>query len=187
MLRTSTITTAILSTLLVSDAFGLAMTDASGGSAAHDNIQPSLAINFLVNTGGAFEDGLGDIIVFGGNFAPSGYAQANGQLIDITQNPGLFALLGTTYGGDGRTTFALPDLRGRTPVHYGQGPGLSNWRIGERRGSETEMLSIAEMASHQHSLPEEPPNGVPVPGVHVLLLAGLFGLLRSRRQLRIKS
>ena len=75
LLRTSTIMTTILSALLVSDAFGLAMTESSGGSTAHDNIQPSLGINFLIQTAGNFEDGIGDIMMFGGNFAPRGYAR----------------------------------------------------------------------------------------------------------------
>ena len=79
---------------------------------------------------------LGAIIIFGGNFAPRGWAMCNGQILSINQNTALFSLLGTTYGGNGQTTFALPDLRGRAPIHFGQGPGLSNYSRGRggRRG-----------------------------------------------------
>ncbi|MDP2310212.1 MAG: tail fiber protein [Pseudomonadota bacterium] len=74
---------------------------------------------------------LGQLMLVGFNFAPRGWAFCNGQLLSIAQNTALFSLLGTTYGGDGITTFALPDLRGRTPLHFGQGPGLSNYVQGE--------------------------------------------------------
>lgn len=84
---------------------------------------------------------IGEISMFGGNFAPRGWALCNGQLLPISQNSALFSLLGTTYGGDGRTTFALPDLRGRVPVHAGRGSGgLSPYPLGSKGGSET--LSI---------------------------------------------
>ena len=76
---------------------------------------------------------LGEIKMFGGNFAPRGWALCDGQLLAISQNTALFSLLGTTYGGDGRTTFGLPDLRGRTPIHAGNGPGLSSRRLGEKQ------------------------------------------------------
>ena len=98
------------------------MSDSEGGGQPHDNTQPSLAINLLVNTVGSF-DALGDILMFAGNFAPRGYSQADGQMLAINTNQALFSKLGTTYGGDGRTTFALPDLRGRTPIGAGQGQG----------------------------------------------------------------
>jgi len=84
---------------------------------------------------------LGQIIAFGGTFAPRGWALCHGQLISIPQNQALFSILGTTYGGDGRTTFALPDLRGRSMVSQGQGPGLSNVQLGERGGSESTTLN----------------------------------------------
>lgn len=93
---------------------------------------------------------LAQIIMFGGNFAPRGWAFCNGQLLSIAQNQALFSLLGTTYGGDGRTTFALPDLRGRTPVHAGDGPGLTPYRIGQRAGLETVTLNITQMPGHTH-------------------------------------
>ena len=80
---------------------------------------------------------LGQIMAFAFNFAPRGWAECAGQLLPIAQNQSLFSLLGTIYGGDGRTTFALPDLRGRTPLHTGEGPTLSNRVLGSRGGEET--------------------------------------------------
>jgi microcystin-dependent protein len=80
---------------------------------------------------------IGEIMQFGGNFCPRGWARTDGQLLPISQNSALFSLLGTNFGGDGRTTFGLPDLRGRVAVAPGTGPGLSPYRIGERGGSET--------------------------------------------------
>jgi len=95
---------------------------------------------------------LGEIRMFAGNFAPKGWAFCQGQLLLIAQNQALFALLGTTYGGDGRTTFALPDLRGRVPVGFGQGPGLSNRVIGQQFGTETVTLTTAQMPAHSHTV-----------------------------------
>jgi microcystin-dependent protein len=85
-------------------------------------------------------------------FAPQGWAECNGQLLPISQNTSLFALIGTTYGGDGRTTFALPDLRGRVPMHQGQGPGLSPRALGEFSGVETVTLNTSQIPSHTHAL-----------------------------------
>jgi microcystin-dependent protein len=93
---------------------------------------------------------LGEIILFAGNFAPRATAYCNGQLLAISQNQALFSLLGTTYGGDGRTSFALPDLRGRVPVHPGTGPGLSTRKLGQRSGEETHTLTSLQMPSHTH-------------------------------------
>jgi microcystin-dependent protein len=93
---------------------------------------------------------LGEIRMFGGNFAPLGWAFCNGQLLPIAQYDALFSLLGTTYGGDGQTTFGLPDLRGRAPMHAGQGPGLTNHPLGEASGSETVTLTATTMAAHTH-------------------------------------
>ena len=93
---------------------------------------------------------IGEIRMFGFNFPPRGWAQCNGQLLQIAQNSALFSLLGTTYGGDGRTTFALPELRGRVPMHLGQGPGLANRAIGQRSGAEDSILTIANLPSHTH-------------------------------------
>lgn len=95
---------------------------------------------------------LGSIILFAGNFAPRGWATCSGQLISIAQNTALFSLLGTTYGGDGRTTFGLPDLRGRAPIGFGAGPGLSNVNQGEMGGKETTTIYAAQMPAHSHSL-----------------------------------
>jgi hypothetical protein len=97
---------------------------------------------------------LGEIMTVGFTFCPRGWAELDGQLLDISTHTALFSLLGTTYGGDGRTTFALPDLRGRTAVHEGQGPGLSNWPLGLRRGVEEVTLTEAQMPSHSHTLPD---------------------------------
>ncbi|MFD0860866.1 phage tail protein [Sungkyunkwania multivorans] len=94
---------------------------------------------------------LGEIIMFGGNFAPRGWALCDGQLLPISQYSALFSILGTTYGGDGRTTFALPDLRGRTPIHAGTGPGLSNRKLGSRGGSEYNILNTNQLPSHTHN------------------------------------
>lgn len=87
----------------------------------------------------------------GFNFAPRGWASCDGQLLPINQHNALFSLLGTIYGGDGRTTFALPDLRSRVPVHDGRGPGLSNYPIGARGGAETHVMTVNEMPSHGHT------------------------------------
>jgi microcystin-dependent protein len=93
---------------------------------------------------------VGEIRMFAGNFAPRGYAFCDGQLLAVSQNDALFSLLGTIYGGDGRTTFGLPDLRGRLPIHVGQGPGLSNRTIGQRGGTEEVALSESQIAPHNH-------------------------------------
>jgi microcystin-dependent protein len=93
---------------------------------------------------------LGQIQAFGFNFAPRGWAACDGQLLPINQNQALFSLLGTIYGGDGITTFALPDLRGRSPMHIGHGPGLSSRSIGQRSGQEQVTLNILEIPSHNH-------------------------------------
>ena len=93
---------------------------------------------------------MGEIIMFGGNFAPRGWAFCDGQLLPIAQNTALFSLLGTTYGGDGRTSFGLPDLRGRVAVHPGTGPGLSTRKLGQRTGLETTTLNLNNLAPHSH-------------------------------------
>ncbi len=95
---------------------------------------------------------VGEIRMFGGNFAPSGWSFCNGQLLDISTNQVLFALIGTTYGGDGVNTFAVPDLRGRLPIHQGQGPGLSNYVIGQLSGTENVTLLSTQLPQHNHAL-----------------------------------
>ena len=95
---------------------------------------------------------VGQITMFAGNFAPRGWALCDGQILAIVQNQALFSLLGTTYGGDGRTTFALPDLRGRLPLHSGQGPGLVDRRLGAKSGSESVTLVSTQLPSHAHPL-----------------------------------
>lgn len=94
---------------------------------------------------------IGEIEPVGFTFCPRGWTAANGQLLAIAQNQALFSLYGTIYGGDGRTTFALPDLRGRVPIHQGTGPGLTPRQIGQRSGSETNTLNITQLPSHNHS------------------------------------
>jgi microcystin-dependent protein len=92
-----------------------------------------------------------EIRIFAGNFAPTGWAQCNGQLMPISQNTALFSLLGTTYGGDGRSTFALPNLQGSSPMQQGQGPGLSLRDLGETGGEQNVTLLQTEMPSHAHT------------------------------------
>ena len=94
---------------------------------------------------------IAEIRIFAGNFAPRGWAFCNGQLLPIAQNTALFSLIGTTYGGDGRTTTALPNLQGRAPMHPGRGPGLTDRRLGERGGVENVTLNEAQMPNHNHT------------------------------------
>lgn len=93
---------------------------------------------------------IGEMMLVGFNFCPRGFAKAEGQLIAIAQNTALFSLLGTQFGGDGRTTFALPDLRGRTPINVGQGPGLSDIQVGQVGGTERVTILQTQMPAHQH-------------------------------------
>lgn len=93
-----------------------------------------------------------EIRIFPFNFAPRGWAWCDGQLLPLSQNTALFSLLGTTYGGDGKSSFALPDLQGKAPMHPGQGPGLSLHDLGETAGSETVTLLESEIPSHTHTL-----------------------------------
>jgi len=95
---------------------------------------------------------IGEIKMFGGNFAPRGYAKCDGQLLSIAQNNALFALLGTIYGGDGRTTFGLPELRGRLPIDDGFGPGLSPRQLGQKAGAETVSITASTMPPHSHTV-----------------------------------
>ncbi len=95
---------------------------------------------------------LGEVRYFGFSFCPRGWSEANGQLMEISQNSALFSLLGTIYGGNGRTTFALPDLRGRVPIHVGQGPGLPKYAQGSKGGTATTTLSVEQMPAHSHPI-----------------------------------
>ena len=95
---------------------------------------------------------IGQIQAFGFNFAPRGWAKCDGALLPISSNTALFSLLGTTFGGDGRTTFALPDLRSRSIVHIGNGPGLDNITWGEKGGFTSHTLTVAQMPAHTHNI-----------------------------------
>ncbi|MGA1839667.1 MAG: phage tail protein [bacterium] len=95
---------------------------------------------------------IAEIRIFAGNFAPHGWAFCNGQLLPIAQNTALFSLIGTTYGGDGRTTTGLPNLQGRVPMHPGRGPGLADKRLGQKGGVTTVTLTEAQMPQHTHTL-----------------------------------
>src|ERR1700709_2285952 len=124
-----------------------------------------------------------EIRIFGFNFAPKGWAFCDGQLLPLSQNTALFWLLGTTYGGDGKSTFALPDMQGRAPMHPGQGPSLSLHDLGETGGSETVTLLESEIPAHSHSLRASPQEAgtritsgeMPATGVGV----GLYGTLSN--------
>lgn len=96
---------------------------------------------------------VGEIRMFAGSFAPAGWAFCNGQLMAISENDTLFTLIGTTYGGDGQSTFGLPDLQGRVPIHAGQGPGITqNYQLGEKAGVESVTLGIQQIPVHNHAL-----------------------------------
>ena len=94
---------------------------------------------------------IAEIKMFAGNFAPRNYAFCSGQILPIQQNTALFSLLGTTYGGNGQTTFALPDLRGRSAIHQGSGPSLTPYSLGQPAGAETVALTTAQLPQHNHS------------------------------------
>ena len=94
---------------------------------------------------------IGEIRMFGGQFAPRGWGLCDGQLLPVTEHEALFSILGTTYGGDGTTMFGLPDLRGRVPVHAGTGPGLSERRLGEKAGEQSTTLTVDNLPSHTHA------------------------------------
>jgi microcystin-dependent protein len=159
------------------------MTGPAGGSQPLPNMQPSLALNYLIATEGAFparqaslneQTFLGEIVLFAGNYAPTDFHAADGTLLPIADNEDLFGVLGTTYGGDGVTNFALPDLRGRSALEPGTGPGLTERMLAEMLGSETVTLTTAQLAPHSHDV-------VPEPSAGVLALLGAASVATRRR------
>jgi len=146
------------------------VTGPAGGNQPYDNYQPAVAITQIVTTQGIFpcrdcpgaaaSNSIATMRMFAGNFGVAGEPTANGQILPIAQNTPLFALLGTSYGGDGKTTFALPHLGGRAIVGAGQGPGLSNWDVGQQGGEALTTLSIANLPGHAHDLPGGGATGV---------------------------
>jgi len=114
--------------------------------------------------------------IFAFNFSPTGWAFCDGQLLPLSQNTALFSLLGTTYGGDGKSTFALPDIQGNSVMQPGQGPGLSLRDLGEIGGEETVTLLVSEIPAHSHSLNASPqPSGTGVPAAQTCLARGFGG------------
>ena len=117
-----------------------------------------------------YDPTIAEISMFGGNFNPRLWANCDGQLLPISSNSALFSILGTTYGGDGRTTFGLPEMRGRVAVHTGTGPGLTTRQQGQRSGTETNTLTVAQLPSHGHAInakmegTTDDPNGAFVAG-----------------------
>ena len=131
-------------------------TGSTGGGLAISIEQPTLAIRTMIRTQGTSNDSLGQIMMYAGSFPPTtinGWQPCAGQVLNITDNPSLYAAIGSAYGGDGTTTFALPDLRGRAAVGTGTGAGLSAWAQGQTRGAETVTLTTANLPSHAHTLP----------------------------------
>lgn len=102
---------------------------------------------------------IGEIKIVGFNFPPRGWAFCDGQLLSIAQNTALFSILGTTYGGNGQSTFGLPNLQGRAPMHFGQGPGLTPYSLGETSGQETVTLTSTQIPLHNHGLSASSVNG----------------------------
>ena len=121
---------------------------------------------------------LGEIRIFGFNFAPRGWAFCNGQILSISQNTALFSLLGTTYGGNGQTTFALPNLQSRVPIHFGQGPGLSSYSLGQVSGVETVTLLQSQVPAHTHNVAcstEDGTAGVPTNNFPAAINSNIYG------------
>lgn len=134
--------------------------ETSGESQAHDNMQPFVVSNYIICMQGIYpsksrpykyETIIGDIILFAGDFAPAEYVFCEGQRLGIDSNRELFDIIGNTYGGDGVTSFNLPDLRGRTAIHEGNGPQLTPRPLGQKGGASTQQLKLSEMPEHTHS------------------------------------
>jgi microcystin-dependent protein len=131
---------------------------ATGGGASISNLQPYLCLNYCIALYGIWPQRsgtdafIGEIELFGFDYAPNGWAFCNGQMLSIADNTALFSLLGTTYGGDGVTIFGLPDLRGRVAINQGNGPGLTPRTIGESSGSENIYLSVSQLPAHTHTI-----------------------------------
>lgn len=134
--------------------------DPAGGSQPHENMPPYLALQYAIAVQGIFpsrdsgtagDPFVGEVRLFAGSFTPGGWAACDGQTMALAQNTALFSLLGTMYGGDGKSTFGLPDLRGASPIHHGHGPGLSPYDLGEQGGAETVTLLQAEIPAHTHT------------------------------------
>jgi len=140
-------------------------TGATGGGQAHENMHPYLGLRAIIALSGVYPSTsgepvagpyIGEIRWVAFPFAPGGWAACDGQLLAISAAPMLYSLLGTMYGGDGITTFALPDLRGRSPLHEGKGPGLTHRALGQKGGVETVTLTTNEMPSHTHPITPVP-------------------------------
>jgi microcystin-dependent protein len=139
-----------------------ARTKSTGGGQAHTNMQPFVTLDCIIalegifpsrNGGGSTDSAfLGEVKWFAGNFAPRGWAFCDGQLLSIAQHSALFSILGTTYGGDGRQNFALPDARGRAILHEGSGPGLSPRTLGQKAGQQAVALNVSQMPNHDHTI-----------------------------------
>ena len=130
---------------------------------------------------------VGEIRIFGFDFAPRGWAFCNGQVLPITNNTALFSILGTTYGGNGRTTFALPNFQGRVPMAPAQGSGLSLRDLGEAEGSETATLLVSEMPAHNHTLNATSANGSQVTAQGAQLARGFKGNIQNSRIAKMYS
>lgn len=146
-----------------------------GGGQAHDNRQPYLAINFMIsmypNQGAGVDPFMGEITIFPYNFAPTGWAPCDGQLLTMSQHPELFSLLGKVYGGDGRSTFGLPNLQGSVPLGAGQGPGLDIYYRGQDGGEPFINLSLEQLPWHNHGIRAQTidpgDNRIPTPNLYL--------------------
>ncbi|UTW64741.1 tail fiber protein [bacterium SCSIO 12741] len=121
-------------------------------------MQPFLTLNYCFALNGIYPSRnsqnpfIAELMIFAGNFAPKDWTFCDGQLLSINSYPAAYSLVGTIYGGNGITTFGIPDLRGRTPIHEGQGSGLTNRTLGSRSGNESTVLSISNLPAHNHSI-----------------------------------